>query len=490
MKSRITASALALLMVSLAAAAAWSLEDILPHASLSLLFVVAVLFVAIRAGLIPGLVTAVLGFLTMNFFFTEPRYTLHVNAVGDAATLLMFLLVAAVTGQLAGAMRREADANTESIRKLSILTEFSRKMLGAVDEDQLFSRLAAELRALPLPGWMLIVPDEAAVPRILHANGTTQLSTGQTTELWNHAADRFYWSSGYAIHTLSTDTGRFAVLAVRTPATEPDELIESLCSQAAAAVERIRLAGRLAAARLDTETEQLRSALLSSVSHDLRTPLSSIIGSTSTLRDLSDSLTEDDREALLDTVLDEARRLDRYIQNLLDMTRLGHGRIPLHRDWVDVRDLVESATARVRPSREAISRVEVNIPPDVPMLWVHGALIEQALVNLLDNALRFSSPEGRIRIRVSLASDSVVIEVEDEGVGIPEHLRERVFDMFYTAQQGDRAGKTGTGLGLAICKGLIGAHHGSIVALPGRSGSGTCMRIRLPLTDPGPGTHR
>jgi two-component system sensor histidine kinase KdpD len=260
-------------------------------------------------------------------------------------------------------------------------------------------------------------------------------------------------------------------------------LARSLCEQAAVALDRTRLAGDLQEARLVTETEQLRSALLSSVSHDLRTPLASIIGSSTSLLEYGQSFSEANRQELLATIADEARRLDRHIQNLLDMTRLGQGSLGLRRDWVDLHDVVSGALGRLKELLRAV-RVEISIDPAVPLLWVHGALLEQALVNLLDNALRFSPAGSRILVRAGLAAEEVQIEVCDQGPGVPEAEREKIFDMFYTIRQGDRAQGQGTGLGLAICRGMIGAHGGSVTAHEGPDGVGTCMRIVLPITLP------
>lgn len=470
-----------ILATGLATALAWMLKDLLPHPGLSMLFLAAVIFVSSRTGLLPGLFAALLGFFSFNLLFTEPRFTLHVESAQDLATLLLFLFVAAVTGSLAAAMRREADENEANIRKLSILGEFSHKMLAAMDAGDVCSRLANELRSVSTGTWGIIGPAAHGFPGLLHQSSTRPFSLAQVNDLWAHAASAFVHTAGFSIYPLVTDAGRAALLVIESRDPQPDELVLSLCRQASAALERIRLAENLAAVRLENETEQLRSALLSSVSHDLRTPLASIIGSTSSLRDLGESISTDDRTQLLDNVLGEARRLDRYIQNLLDMTRLGRGNIPLHRDWVDVRDVVTAALARVRPAPEEKPPVDVQIAADVPLVWVHGALIEQALVNLIDNALRYSPPGGRVQVNVTVKSDQVTLDIDDEGIGIAEELRERVFDMFYTAQQGDRGGRSGSGLGLAICKGLVAAHQGTIEALPGGRGRGTCMRIRLPV---------
>jgi two-component system sensor histidine kinase KdpD len=181
----------------------------------------------------------------------------------------------------------------------------------------------------------------------------------------------------------------------------------------------------------------------------------------------------------LRAVLQEAERLNRYIQNLLDMTRLGHGGLKIQRDWVAPADIVGSALNRLR-SVLAGHRVEVTLAPDLPLLFVHPALIEQALVNVVENAARYAPQGTSIRIEGGVDGEDLTLDVIDEGPGIPPEERERVFDMFHRIEAGDRAAK-GTGLGLTICQGLIGAHGGTVEALEGPAGRGTRMRITLPL---------
>jgi two-component system, OmpR family, sensor histidine kinase KdpD len=265
--------------------------------------------------------------------------------------------------------------------------------------------------------------------------------------------------------------------------TDQIDLARSLCDQAIVVLERTQLVADLEQARVVTETERLRSALLSSVSHDLRTPLASIIGSTSSLLEYGDSFSDANRRELLTTVLEEAQRLDRYIQNLLDMTRLGQGSLTLRRDWVDLHDIISSSVVRLQDALKGLV-IDIDICASVPLLWVHGVLIEQAVVNLLDNAIRFSPANGHISITALTRDDQIDINICDDGPGIPDNEREKIFDMFYTARQGDMGNLHGTGLGLAICRGMIAAHGGNVTAHDGSNNHGTCMRITLPVIHP------
>jgi two-component system sensor histidine kinase KdpD len=258
--------------------------------------------------------------------------------------------------------------------------------------------------------------------------------------------------------------------------------IEALVSVAVLALARTQLVTSLEQAKVAEETERLRSALLSSVSHDLRTPLASMIGAASSLRTLDRDLSPADRAELLEAVLSEGERLNRYIQNLLDMTRLGYGTLKLERDWVGVDDLVNAALRRTRELMREL-RVVRDIADGLPLLYVHPALIEQALVNVIENAAKFSPAGGVIRIDARREDAMVRIGIADQGPGIPPEHRERVFDMFFTGGEGDR-GRHGSGLGLAICNGMVGAHGGRIEALPGADGRGTEIAIYLPLIEP------
>jgi two-component system sensor histidine kinase KdpD len=246
---------------------------------------------------------------------------------------------------------------------------------------------------------------------------------------------------------------------------------------------RTRLVADLEAARVAGETEHLRSALLSSVSHDLRSPLSSMIGSADSLLQYGADLSADDRKDLLANIRSEGQRLDRYIQNLLDMTRLGQQGLTLLRDWIGVDELIGAASQRLQRSMPDL-RLDTDIPPGLPPVHLHPALVEQALFNVLENAAQFSPPGAPLQVVVRRDDEGRLrIDVSDRGPGIPESERRRIFDMFYSVERGDR-GKPGTGLGLSIVQAIVGAHMGSVEALPGPDGCGTTLRLTLPWAPP------
>ncbi|MCO6412645.1 MAG: DUF4118 domain-containing protein [Thiogranum sp.] len=468
---------------------AFVVDRLMPHASLSLLFLTGVLIVATRTGLGPSLLASVLSFLAFNFFFTSPYYTFEVTDEGDVATLVFFLLMAAISGNLAARMHREMAERHLSLQRISNLYEFSRRMSSAAGTEEVLDALADYLAQALNSGVEVLIVNDRGLPESRARAGQAMSAPQPDIEAaWSEEFRGPFALGACHFLKLVTSRQRMAMVVIHTDSMDAEQvrLARSLCDQATIALDRTQLVADLEQARLVSETEQLRSALLSSVSHDLRTPLASIIGSTSSVLEYGDSFSEENRKTLLETVLGEAQRLDRHIQNLLDMTRLGQGSLQLRRDWVDLNDIIASTADRMRDTLDDLS-LDIDVAPEMPLLWVHGVLIEQALVNLLDNAIRFSPPGGRILIAARHCNDRVEIDLCDEGPGIPDSEREKIFDMFYTARDGDRGSLQGSGLGLAICRGMIVAHGGSITAHDGRNGRGTCMRIVLPVIRPGEG---
>jgi two-component system sensor histidine kinase KdpD len=464
---------------------AFLLHRLMPHASLSLLFLTGVIIVAVRTGPGPSLFAGLLSFLAYNYLFTPPYYTFGVADDGDVATLVFFLLMAVITGNLAARMREEVARRRSSLQRISNLYEFGRHMSSAAGATGVLDALVDHLaHSLGRPAAVLVA-DAGGITTVGARAGSTvavPAAVIETAGVQDEGEPAMV--EGWYVLDLTTRREPASRLAIRGPLdAEQLDLARSLRDQAAVALDRTRLVADLEQVRLVSETEQLRSALLSSISHDLRTPLASIIGSTTSLLEYGTAFSEENRRELLATVVEEAQRLDRHIQNLLDMTRLGHGSLTLSREWVDLHDIVGSAVGRLRDVLKGMP-VDVMIADSVPLLWVHGVLIEQALVNLLDNAVRFSPPDGRLSITATASEARVEIELCDDGPGIPEDEREKIFDMFYTVRQGDRSHLQGTGLGLAICRGMVAAHGGSVTAHDGRHGRGTCMRIVLPEVRP------
>lgn len=482
--------ALALFATLCASAVAWGVSRWLELPNISLVFLAAVLLVAVRSSLGPALACAVLSFLAYDFLFIPPNFSLSIQREEDVLTVLFFLLMAGLTGNLAARQRRQVHALRDTQEQTSELLDLSRKLTAATDRRAVLTAAEQHFGGWPGMRCCLLAPGDEGWR--VEAGGPLDLSENERVAAdwaWQHAqaagkgtgtlpSGRWWW------WPLSVEDHPLALLGVRTPdgqalSAQQRRLLIALGQPLAQALARARLAEDLEAARLHGETEQLRSALLASVSHDLRTPLTAMRGSIDSLLALGDAIGAKDRRELLEGTRDEAERLDRYIQNLLDMTRLGHGGLKLARDWVAPADIVASALNRLRAILTPL-QVSTEVPQALPLLYVHAALIEQALVNVLENAARFSPAHGRLRVSVGADADELWFAVRDEGPGIPQAERDKVFDMFYTAARGDRGGQ-GTGLGLAICQGMVGAHGGRIGVGDGLDGRGTCITLYLPL---------
>ncbi len=482
---------LAVLATLVATGAALVLSRYLALPNISLVFLAAVLVVAVRSSLGPALACAGLSFLFYDFLFIPPTFTFIVARQEDVLTLLFFLLMAVLAGNLASRQRRQLQALRQTQAETTALLDLSRRLSAATDVQAVCAVAVHQLQ--------LLSDLEAVVAtRTRQAEWTFRGDAPPALDDQAQAAAEWAWKHGQAAGQgtdtlpggqwwwlpLSGDGQSLGLLGIRPVgagqlAPQKRRLIAALAQPLAQALGRATLADELEAARLHGQTEELRSALLASVSHDLRTPLTAMRGSIDSLASLGHRMSEADRQELLEATRDEAERLDRYIQNMLDMTRLGHGGLKLIRDWVAPADIVAGALQRLQRVLAEL-RVEVILPDVLPLLYVHPALIEQALVNVLENAARFSAPGGALQVAVTAAPGTLRFIVSDEGPGIPEAEREKIFDMFYTAARGDRGGP-GTGLGLAICQGMIGAHGGRVSVGEGLGGRGASVTLELPL---------
>jgi len=466
----------------------------LPLPNISVAYLMGVLFVAIRAGQLPAIAASVASFFAFNFFFTEPRYTFAITDTQNILTVVFFLLAAVVVSRMAARLRVQVQVLRENARRTETLYAFGRKVSAAVTQDDVLWAIAHHVASTVHGSSVILLPAEgglqvaAAYPP---EDNLDDRSAAAAEWAWSHEQVAGRGTSTlpaaqWLFMPLKTARGAVGVLGVhvaspQAPLPDTMRLVETLADQAAIALERTTLVQDIEAARVATERERLRSALLSSLSHDLRTPLVSIMGASSSLLSYGDRLDNGSRTELAQTIQDEAERLNRFVQNLLDMTRLGAGALVPKRDWVDVQDLLRSVVGRAaRLTRQHV--VQVEITPQMPLLYVDGVLMEQVVFNLLDNACKYAPAGTVVKLWASHTAGQAVIEVVDQGPGIPLADRERVFDMFYRVDQGDH--RSGTGLGLAICRGIVQAHGGTIVADGGLHGVGTGVIIRLPLSAP------
>ncbi|WP_377829449.1 DUF4118 domain-containing protein [Bradyrhizobium lupini] len=480
-------------ITALGLAAAVAIKPYFGIENVDLMFLTAVVTVAVRYGLWPSLLASVAASLAYNFFFLPPVYTFTITDPTNVAAFFFFMLIAFVVSNVAGRVRTQADAAIGRIRTTEQLYAFSRKLAGTGTLDDVLWATAYQIALMLKVRVVLLLPDE----------GLLTVKSGYPPEddldQADLAAANWAWSNdrpaGRGSDTLPgakrlflpmrTGRGPIGVIGIdndRTgPLLTPDQrrLLDALVDQGALAIERVLLVEDVDRVKRSVESERLRSALLTSISHDLKTPLASVLGAASTMRDFASALSDTEKRDLLATVIDESERLNRFIANLLDMTKLESGAIVPNAALHDLGEIVGSALRRAAKILTA-HKVELESAADLPMLQLDAVLFEQVLFNLLDNAAKYSPPHATVSIRSRRDGDHVVLQITDEGEGIPSEELESVFDKFYRARKGDHV-RPGTGLGLAISRGFVEAMRGTISAANRSDRSGAVLTIRLPI---------
>lgn len=488
---RIPGYAAAILSVAGVVALTFALPNMRTQPNASMLFLAAVMFSAIRYGHVAGLLTALLSFCAYNFFFTRPYHTLRVEHWQDIITLFVFLIVAATTGTLAGRVRDQMRAAKSRMTTLQLFYDFSRRLGAAKTADDLLHTVVLEAQKLSACPAMMLLPgaDDLEIRYAWPPDDTLDLAS-RAAARWamTHAEP-----AGAATQTLPTaawqfrpmrgPSGAVGVLGLqlgRAPVA-PDlfQTLDAILDQSAVAVERIDFAAEVSRTTAMVETERFRNTLLSSVSHDLRTPLTSILGSATALLADEERYDGKARRDLLTTIQEEAERLDRFVRNLLDMTRLEAGALNIKHDWIFVAEVIDSAVKRVAKLLQGISLTR-DTTLKMPMIEGDFLLLETVLVNLLENAAKHANGVTKITICTREESGRVVIEITDDGTGIPAEHLPKLFDKFYRIQRADRT-IAGTGLGLAIAKGLTQVMGGTIsVESPVSNARGTRFTIAIP----------
>lgn len=461
--------------------------------NVDLVLLTAVVAVAVRYGLWPSLLATVAASLSYNFFFLPPIYTFTITDPTNVAAFVLFMVVAMIVSNVAARVRTQADTAIGRIRTTEQLYAFSRKLAGTATLDDVLWATAYQIALMLKVRVVLLLPEDGLLTVKSGYPPEDQLDQADL------AAANWAWSNdrpaGRGSDTLPgakrlflpmrTGRGAIGVIGIdndRTgPLLTPDQrrLLDALVDQGALAIERVLLVEDMDRVKRTVESERLRAALLTSISHDLKTPLASVLGAASTMRDLAGALSDTEKRDLLATVIDESERLNRFIANLLDMTKLESGAIVPNTALHDLGEIVGSALRRAAKILIA-HKVELVLAADLPMLQLDAVLFEQVLFNLLDNAAKYSLPDTTISIRSRRERDQVVLEVADEGAGIPPDELESVFDKFYRAQKGDHV-RPGTGLGLAISRGFVEAMHGTISAANRTDRRGALLTVRLPV---------
>ncbi|MDR7035877.1 two-component system sensor histidine kinase KdpD [Methylobacterium sp. BE186] len=458
-----------------------------------LFLLTAVVAVAVRWGLGPSLAAVVAASLSYNFFFLPPVYTFTIADPTNIAAFLLFTLVAVLVSNLAARSRRTALISQSRARSTERLYGFSRKLSGCGSLDDVLWATSAQVAAMLKVRVVLLLPEGPAVTVRAGYPPEDRLDAADLAAAqWAFDNDR---PAGRGADTLPgarrlflplrTGRGTLGVIGLDADGTGPiltpegRRLLDALSDQGALAIERVRLVEDLDRAERAAETDRLARALLTSISHDLRTPLASVLGAATTLRDLDAALPPDAQAELLATIIAESERLNRFIANLLDMTRLEAGAVAPNLALQDVAETVDTALRRVERVL-AGHRLAVEVAPGLPTLRLDPVLVEQVLVNLLDNAAKYAPEGSTVTVRAQAEGGRVRIEILDEGEGLPDEDVERVFDKFYRARKGDRV-RAGTGLGLAIARGFVEAMGGALTAANRRDRSGAVFAVSLPV---------
>ncbi|TKB75456.1 MAG: sensor histidine kinase KdpD [Nitrospira sp.] len=483
---------LASLGVLFSTAVAWLMFPYFGSANLIMVYLIGVVVVAIRYGRGPSVLASFLSVAVFDFFFVPPYLSFAVSDVQYLLTFIVMLIVALIISGLTVRVRDQAEMARYREKRTGVLYAMSRDLATHRGTTVLANLAAKHLREV-FDGQVAIFLADA--DKRLQLQRREQLffefdpkEGGVAQWVFEHreraglGSDTLPGASGLYVPMIGAGAP-IGVVAVRpvhaSRLLDPDQLhlLESLINQTALAIERTRLSEEAQQAHVQAETERTRNAILSSVSHDLRTPLATITGAASSLlHEGQQTVDPADRQELAQAIYDEANRLDRLLKNLLDITRLEAGAVQFKKEWHPLDEVVGAALARLE-RRLRDHKVEAKLPPNLPLVRIDGVLIEQVLINLLENAVRYAPAGTVIDVGASASETMLTVEVADHGAGLPPGEEHRVFEKFYRVET-DREG--GVGLGLTICRGIIAAHGGQIWA-SNRPGGGAVFRFTLPL---------
>jgi len=470
-------------------------------------YLLAVVLAAVRLGRQPAIATAFMGVLAFDFFFVPPRFSFSVMDTEYLITFAALFIVGVVISTLVDRAGERANTIREREVQTASLYYLSRDLSAAADMggvlDAIARNLRESLRARPavlLPeGERLEVRSAGVEPRL----DSKELAVADWAFRNRQPAGRGTETLGSAelIHLpLKTSAGMAGVMAVKLEdasgysSPQVRRLLDAFADQAAQAIERVRLARQAEEAQVLKARESFEIALLNSISHDLRTPLVAITGALGTLREDADAIASDgaalwqtaDRRELLDTALDEAARLNRFVGNLLDITRLEAGAVRPNREPCEIQDMIGCALAAVE-QRPGARRIDLRLEDGLPFVTMDMALMTQVMVNLLDNAIKYSPPDGAITVSARRDGQAVRMAVADRGTGVSSDADlKRIFDKFHRIPVPEGAsgtGASGTGLGLSICRGIVEAHGGTIAAA-NRPDGGLEIVVSLPIDEP------
>jgi two-component system sensor histidine kinase KdpD len=481
--------------VTIAVLAGLVIDALADLPNLSMIFLMAVLICAIYVGRLAAVAAALLSLLAYNFFFIPPTHTFTISQAHEVFALVIFVAVALLAGSLAARVREQAQNARARAAETQALFEFSRKLSGTVKSDDVLWAAVTQLQATLKRSVVLLLPEDGELqPKAVWPPDTELLPTDMVAVRW--AFDKKEPAGNgtgtlpnidFQFRPIMTPHGAIGVCGF-SQGDHPLEMAEdramtAIIDQTAIAIDRARLARESLEKAALQEGEKFRTALLSSISHDLRTPLATITGAVTTLRQFGEKMDAEGRDDLLASIEEEGARLSRFVSNLLDMTRIEAGTLNAKRDWVDVADVIRTSVERAEKYFPART-IETRVAPDLPLMRGDSTLLGQVLFNLLDNANKYGAEDGPTSIFARSEGGEVVISVVDYGKGIPEADLGRIFDKFFRRGKADGRAP-GTGLGLSISRGFVEAMGGRIKAeSPAQKKRGTRIVMRFPAAQP------
>lgn len=475
-----------LAVVGVCSAISALMEPHFDQADLIMVYMAGVLFVALQYGQRASVLAVMASILAFDWIFVAPRWGLSPDNPKHIFSLLVMLVASLIINRLALSVRLQGEVADAQARSAMALNQLAQALASARSEDTIADSLATALRAtFGMPCALLLLGDQ---DRLQDPTGFCQHPDSGQNEL--PLAQRQLWTPPDASKTPPPATGTLffplqgtgaplGVLAIRPPlhwrgSAGEHHLLRGFANQAALAIERLVFERKSAAAAVEVETERLRNTVLSGISHDFRTPLTTIVGAATSLQTQDRLLDGPRRHALVDSILNEARRMHALVSDLLDISRLEDGAVPLGYEWCPADELVTEACDTVRP-RLGSHQLHTEVPPDA-VVWCDPRLVVQALVNLLDNALRHTPPGSAVRVRVALHDSHWQLLVADNGPGVPPGHERDVFKKFYRGRT-EPTGGAGTGLGLAICMAVARLHKGHMGV---RNDGGACFEMNFP----------
>jgi two-component system sensor histidine kinase KdpD len=479
----------------------WPLLSVLSPSNIIMIYLVGVVFIATRFGLGPSILASVLSVAAFDFFFVPPYLTFAVSDTQYLVTFVVMLIVAVVISNLTSNVRLQAKVAGYRERRARSLYAMTKALIVTRTEEEVV-RIAVQHIETEFAGRtaLLLGGEEGQIEAPTISDGSRlPLEADRGVAQWvydhNEAAGRgtdTLAGSPATYFPIRGPSGVLGVLAIdvsnlrRIFVPEQQQLLEAFLTLFAEALERVRLARKAQSTEVRAETETLRNALLSAISHDLRTPLATIVGASSSLVENSRQLSSGAKEELSRTVYEEAQRMASLANNILDMARLDAGKVSLNLQWYPLEEIVGSVMVRLRRRLEKRA-ASVDLDPDLPLLRLDAVLMEQVLVNLLENALKYTPPGTLIEITGRRSDDGkwVEVTVSDRGPGIPEGESEKLFEKFYRVPAQRERAQSGVGLGLAICRAIVQAHGGRIEAR-NRPDGGAVISFRLPIEEAPP----